>query len=265
MKAFIIEDEKIARESLCRTLAQLFPDISVAGTASSIDEAVTWLGSQDNHADIVFMDVELSDGKCFEIFRRTSVTAPVIMTTAYDSYAVKAFEVNSVDYLLKPIDPAALQRAVKRCKERFTDGSRPQLDIDRIVAALSGQSAAQTWKETFLVQYGDHLIPVQTSDIACIFSEDKSNHLVTLSGDVYMIDETLDTVMSSLNPERFFKVSRSAIVAKKAVGSLTKLFGSRLRIDLKLDAARQGQKTVHSLSPEVSRSHTDEFLAWLER
>lgn len=258
MKVFIIEDEPMAQETLARTLTELFPDTVVAGTAKSVASAVAWLQEPQNKPDVIFMDVELSDGKCFEIFRQTDVTAPVIMTTAYDNYAVKAFEVNSVDYLLKPIDPVALQRAVERCKSRIQE--KP-LDIDKLVATLQGAAfsgpARPAFKEHLLVQFGDHLVPLSCTDIACIYSEDKLNHLVTFKGEKYMMDESLDSIAAKLDPRNFFKISRGCIVARSAVGSLTKLFGGRLRIEL---AGVSGKALPQ---PEVARSRTDEFLAWI--
>ena len=252
MKAFIIEDEVMAQAALAASLLELFPDITIAGTAKSVKDAVAWLSNPANEPDIIFMDVELSDGKCFEIFRKTEVKAPVIMTTAYDTYAVKAFEVNSLDYLLKPIEPAALQRAVERCKSRAMGAQ--SADLERLMAAL--QTPKPEFKETILVQFGDHLIPLQCADISFIYSEDKANHIVTTSGAQYMIDETLDSIIAKLDPAQFFKISRSCIVARKSIGSITKLLGSRLRIEL---------SPKNSYSPEVSRAGTDAFLAWLAK
>ena len=123
MKAFIIEDETMARDRLARTLTENFPDIEIVGTAASVQESVEWL--RTGQPDIIFMDVELSDGKCFEIFKKTEVHGHVVMTTAYDNYAVKAFETGSIDYLLKPIELAALQRAIGRCRQ----SSAASLDV----------------------------------------------------------------------------------------------------------------------------------------
>ena len=255
MKAFIIEDEIMAQKALARALAELFPDITVAGTAKSVADAAAWLRNPENQPDVIFMDVELSDGKCFELFRLVNITAPVIMTTAYDNYAVKAFEVNSVDYLLKPIEPAALRRAVERCRDRQI--SQPKLELEKLMATLQTPVAKPAFKESLLVKFGDHLIPLRCTDIACIYSEDKSNHIVTRKGEQYLIDETLDSLAAKLNPHDFFKISRSCVVARSAIGTITKLLGSRLRINLTLDGGRA------SIAPEVARSHTDSFLAWM--
>lgn len=230
MRVFIIEDEVMAQIALEAALVELFPDTVVAGTAKSVKEAVAWLNNPDHKVDMIFMDVELSDGKCFEIFRQARISAPVIMTTAYDSYAVKAFEVNSRDYLLKPIEPSALKRAVERCR---------------------------TYKQHLMVKYGNSIQTVNTGDIACIYSEDKSNHLVTRKGAAFMLDDTLDSIAAKLDPSQFIKISRSAIVSRNAVGSLTKLPGGRLRINVPLESGR--------FTLEVSRSHTDSFLSWLDK
>ena len=176
MKALIVEDEKMARDNLARTLTSSFPDIEVVGTASSVAGTLAWLRDPAHSADVIFMDVELSDGDCFEIFRQERITAKVIMTTAYDSYAVKAFEAGSVDYLLKPIDPAALHRAVDRCRERSGG-----VDVEALMQAL-GRREQPEYKERFVVSVGERIIPVKTSDIAYFYSKDKYNYLADTSG-----------------------------------------------------------------------------------
>ena len=258
-KVLIIEDEVMARNMLARTLGENFPDMEIVGTEGSVSGAVKWLNNPDNHADIIFMDVELSDGKCFEIFRQVNVKANVIMTTAYDNYAVKAFEVNSVDYLLKPISVQDLRRAVDRC----TSGENV-LDVEKIVSALTSKDTKQ-YKERYLVQLGDKIFPVRVQDIAFFFSEFKDNHVVTKDGTVYVIDSTLDSIMSELDPEVFFRINRGCVVAKEYVGSVTKLFGGKLQVMIEgaggPDAKwRKGYDTDLS----VSRARVEDFLKWLE-
>ena len=136
MKVFIIEDELMAQATLARTLKTNFPDLEIVGTAQSVRESVAWL--KENKPDIIFMDVELSDGKCFEIFRKVEITSKVIMTTAYDSYAVKAFEVNSIDYLLKPVELNSLQRAIARCRQDEVSN-----DVNKILGALTSRPEHQ--------------------------------------------------------------------------------------------------------------------------
>ncbi|MBO4760410.1 MAG: response regulator transcription factor [Bacteroidales bacterium] len=256
MKVFIIEDELMAQATLARTLKTNFPDLEIVGTAQSVRESVAWL--KENKPDIIFMDVELSDGKCFEIFRKVEITSKVIMTTAYDSYAVKAFEVNSIDYLLKPVELNSLQRAIARCRQDEVSN-----DVNKILGALTSRPEHQ-WKERFLVQLNDRIVPVKTADVAYFFSEDKDNHVVTRDGTFYVIDGTLDSIMAELDPEEFFKISRSCIVAKDVVESVTKLIGGRLRISVS-GSVRSNAMRRPEPDLTVSRARTDDFLEWLEK
>ena len=251
MKAFIIEDELMAQKSLTRALVQHFPDIEVIGTATSVMGAVAWLKEPSNRPDIIFMDVELADGICFEIFRQVDVQAKVIMTTAYDHYALKAFEAGSVDYLLKPIEAEQLKRAVARC--RMSGG---KIDVDALVRALEGTAPQKSYKERYIVRFNDRIIPLMTSTIAYIFSEDKSNYLVTFDGQKYIIDSSLDVIAEELNPEYFFRISRGSIVSMKAIDTITKQLGGRLRLEI---------HPAPSFDMTVSRSRVDDFLKWLER
>ena len=254
MKAFLIEDETMAREQLARTLTEHFPDIEIIGTAASVREAVAWL--RTGRPDIIFMDVELSDGQCFEIFKKTEVHGHVIMTTAYDNYAIKAFEAGSIDYLLKPIELSALTRAVDRCRQ----SNATSLDVDKLIRALSSKPEPEPWKERWLVHFNDRIVPVKTTEIACFYSESKDNHVVTHDGSTYVVDISLDTIVTELDPALFFRISRSCIIAKESVESVTKLFGGRLLIHLPDHAKRRGD------GPDltVSRARVDDFLAWLE-
>lgn len=252
MNILIVEDEVMAQKSLARVLTQNFPDFNIVGCTDSVKATVAWLNDPTNKADIIFMDVELSDGVCFEIFRQTDVKAKVIMTTAYDSYALKAFEAGSVDYLLKPIDPVALQRAVARCRMR--EGN---IDIEALLKATGGASATRKeYKERFLIRVNDRIIPLQTSRIAYIYSEEKSNWLITDDGQKYIIDMALNIVNEELDSDKFFMISRSCIISLKAITSIIKQAGGRLRII---------PSPSSSFEMTVSRSRVDDFLTWLER
>ena len=251
MKAFIIEDELMAQKSLTRALAQHFPDIEVIGTATSVKGAVAWLKEPSNRPDLIFMDVELADGICFEIFRQVDIQAKVIMTTAYDHYALKAFEAGSVDYLLKPIEAEQLKRAVARC--RMSGG---KIDVEALARVLEGTANKKTHKERYIVRFNDRIIPLLTSSIAYIFSEDKNNYLVTFEGQKFIIDSSLDVIIEELDPEYFFRISRGSIVSMKAIDTITKQLGGRLRLEV---------HPAPSFEMTVSRSRVDDFLAWLER
>jgi len=263
MKAYLIEDEIIAREHLAKVLKDEFPDMEIVGESDSVAGSVEWLRNPDNHADVIFMDVELSDGKCFEIFRQVDIDAHIVMTTAYDNYAVKSFEVNSIDYLLKPIRREDLRRAVERCRRQ--DERQGSVDVSQLMAALGGVPKGENkWRERILVSINDRIVPVRTADIAFFFSEDKVNYVVTMEGSPWIVDASLDAMVSVLDPSLFFKISRSCIVAKDAISSVTKLLGGRLRVSTKIPADRQ--KALGQDVPDliVSRSRSDDFLAWLQ-
>jgi len=245
----IVEDEAMARKNLTRLLNENFSDLEIVGYCSSVRETVSWLS--ENKADVIFMDVELADGNCFDIFRMVNVDAHVVMTTAYDSYALKAFEVNSIDYLLKPVELPALQRAVERCRN-----ASQKTDVAKVLAALNPQNPVKQYKERFLVRLNDRIVPVNTSDVVCFYSENKYSYLMTEDGVNYILNPSLDDIEADLDPDRFFRTSRSFIISKKSVKSVTKLIGGRLRIS---------SEPAVSQEIEVSRSRVDDFLAWLEK
>ena len=253
MKVLIVDDEIMAQKSLVRLLAQNFPDITVVNILSSVKGVVSWLKENPDAVDIIFMDVELADGVCFEIFRQTDVKAKVIMTTAYDHYAVKAFETGSVDYLLKPIDSSALKRAMARC--RMSGG---MVDVEQLLKAVGNNNLEpkKEYKERYIVRFNDRIVPLQTSDIAYVYSEEKNNYLVTSDGHKYVIDSSLDVIYEDLNPKDFFRISRGCIMSLKAIRSIVKQAGGRLRIVSEPESP---------FEMTVSRSRVDDFLAWLEK
>ena len=250
MRVLIVEDEIMAQNSLIRVLSQNFPDLDVVGTTTSVKGAVSWLRDPENSADIIFMDVELSDGVCFEIFRQVEVKSKVIMTTAYDSYALKAFEAGSIDYLLKPIEITDLKRAVARC--RMSGGN---FDYEALAKALGMGAAKKDYKEKYIVRFNDRIVPLQTSNIAFVYSEEKNNYLTTFDGERYIIDSSLDVISDELNPSLFFRISRGCIVNTKAIQSIIKQAGGRLLIK---------SNPPVSFEMTVSRSRVDDFLEWLE-
>ncbi len=252
MKVLIAEDEIMAQKSLVRILSQNFPDMEVIGTTTSVKGTVAWLQEHQDEVDIIFMDVELSDGICFEIFHQIEVKAKVIMTTAYDNYALKAFETGSVDYLLKPVEPADLKRAVARC--RMSGG---HINVDAILSAIGNRlPEKKEYKERYLIKFNDRIVPLSTGDIAYVYSEEKNNYLVTFEDKKYIIDSSLDDISEELNPELFFRISRSCIVSMKTIRSIIKQAGGRLKIVASPDP---------SFEMTVSRSRVDDFLVWLEK
>lgn len=247
LNVLIVEDEPMAMAHLSRMLNTHFQGIRIAGSTGSIKDTVAWLNEHPGTADVIFMDVELADGNCFEIFRQVDIGAKVIMTTAYDSYAVKAFEVNSIDYLLKPVDRDALERAIHRCQS-----SGGNYDIEKISKLLRHENGA---RQRFIVRFNDKILPVKAQDIAYFFSEEKNTILVTFSGNRYIIDSSLDILSEELDPEQFFRISRSCILNMQSIESLVKHFGGRLKV------------LAHpkpDFEMTVSRSRVDDFMKWLE-
>jgi len=248
MKALIVEDEPRARQHMQNLLSAHFPEMEIVGAVGSVKDSVAWLESHDT-PDVIFMDVELSDGSCFDIFAQADPGCPVIMTTAYDQYAVQAFEVNAVDYLLKPVEVKDLQRAVAR----LAAGE---------IAPVSGLNLSKfmdsSRKEKFLIKLNDRIVPVRTADIAYFYSEDKNTYLVTIQGSTYVLDDSLDALADTLDPDNFFRISRSCIIAERTIDSISKLMGGRLRISV-----RSGILAATDFT--VSRARVDGFMKWLER
>ena len=248
MKALIIEDEKMAQANLARLLKNSFPEMEIVAMIDSVRGAVEFL-SERPKLDVIFMDVELSDGICFEIFRSVQISAPVIMTTAYDSYAVKAFEAGSIDYLLKPVDSDELLRAVGRARERLNASA----SIDKLLSVLGQDS--KKYKEKSVVRCGDRIIPIQSSDIALFFSEDKANYLLTKNGERYLIESTIDSLEGELDPSKFYRISRGCIVAFSAIKSVSRTSSGRLVVI---------SQPASPVELTVSRGRVEGFIAWLE-
>ena len=239
----------MAQKNLANMLEHNFNNIEIIGMTSSVKETLEWLSNPNHNPDVIFLDVELSDGEGFDILRQADIKAKVIMTTAYDNYAIKAFEAGTLDYLLKPIEIDALKRAVKRV-EKSTDPT----DIKEILSKIV--NPGKTYREKIIVRLNNMIIPLQVRNIAYIYSEDKNNYIVTFDNSHYIIDSTLDEIAEDLDPDRFFKISRSCIVAIDAINSIVRQIGSRLKIISNPES---------KFDMTVSRSRVDDFLAWLEK
>lgn len=252
----IIEDETLAQANLRRTIEREFDDLNIVGVFDSVHSTVEWLRQEQNQADIIFMDVELSDGMCFDIFSQVEVRSKVVITTAFDNYAVKAFRVNSIDYLLKPIDPEQLKSAVMRCREaldKYHPEQMPAFDITTLRDIINAESP--TYKKRFIVKYGDRLSIIATDQIAYFYVEDKSTYLVTTENRSYILDSSLDTISEQVDPSIFFRISRHCTVSIEAITGISRHPSNRLKVTL-------------SPKPDfevfVSRSRTADFMEWLE-
>ena len=255
MRVLIIEDEIPSRLNLQRALANIATDLHIVGSIGSVKEAVEWFGAHPEGADLVFMDVQLSDGLCFDIFKSVKVAGHVVITTAYDHYALDAFKIHSVDYLLKPIVEEELVRAWGRCIERLESRTSP--DIERLMEMVSsaGATIGKEYKKRFTVKAGEKIVIIPVDEIAYCYSEDKSTYAVNKNGNRRLLDYSLDMMQDMLNPHHFFRISRSYIVSINAIENISKHLGTRLKLQLN---PHTDDEVV------VSRSRTSDFMKWLD-
>jgi len=248
MRAIIVEDEILAARNLQAILNEL-GNVQVITILDSITETVEWF-SCNPQPDLMFLDIHLADGSAFEIFDRTEIRCPVIFTTAYDEYALKAFKVNSIDYLLKPIDMVAVQRALKKL-QGLTVTDKMQDTVNQLMASFR---ATSTWKTHFLVPAkGDKLIPVQASDIAFFVIDTGMVKAVTFDEKTFRFEHTLDELAEMLDPNIFFRANRQFIISRKAIKDIDLWFNNRLSVNLKIPVP---EKIL------VSKARISEFKNW---
>jgi two-component system LytT family response regulator len=228
MTILLIEDEQPAARRLKKLIKELREDIEVLGPLESIEESVAFLEANPE-PDLILMDIELADGQSFEIFKHKEILAPVIFTTAYDEYALQAFKVNSVDYLLKPIDKEQLELAIAKFEKLKPEAS--PLRIEELLAQLAPGSSP--YRSRFLVRMGQRMIPVDVKDAAYFHSEDKLTFLHTYEGRRLPLDLTLDDLERSLEPGRYFRANRQYIIAVDTVQNVHMHFNGKLKLDLK--------------------------------
>jgi DNA-binding LytR/AlgR family response regulator len=252
MKVVIIEDEPHAAERLVSLIKSLQPDWQITGMFDSIKKSVAWLGV--NSCDLIFMDIQLADGLSFEIFEKTTVESPVIFTTAYNDYALKAFKVNSIDYLLKPIDKEELKAAVKK----YETLTQRTVASDTMMQSISNvmQMLTKKYKERFVVKVGEHLRTIEVGDILFLYSMEKATFAQTADGRRHVLDFTLDQLEELLPPERFFRINRKYIVAVNAIQDMINHTNSRLKLIL---------KNCEDQDVIVARERVQEFRDWLDR
>lgn len=250
MKAVIIEDEKIAADLLRNLINQLDENIEVVTTLQTVEDSIEWL-ENNQHPDIMFVDIHLADGSSFSIFEKTEVRCPIVFTTAYNEYALKAFEVNSIDYLLKPINKDDLQRALNKYKN--LKGDNKDLDYKKFVSRFLSEGNVNNYKEYFLVPERDKLIPLAAKDIAYIYIDLKLIKAVTFSGKVYYLNQNLDEMMNQLNPKNFFRANRQYIVAHESIKDVSMWFGNKISLNLTLPTE---EKII------VSKARVAEFKNW---
>ena len=251
MKVIIIEDERPSARRLARMLAEL--KIEAQALLHSVEEAVDWF-QKNEHPDLILLDIQLSDGLSFEIFEQVAVNSAIIFTTAYDEYALKAFKLNSIDYLLKPIDDDELKGAIDKFKVNQPKPHNLQIDIEQIKKLLVNP-LDKNYKERFTVKIGQHLKMLPIENIECFYSENKGTYIFTTDKREYLIDSTLEQLESMLDPVKFFRVNRKFYIYIKAIKDIISYTNSRLKI------------VLHSFSESeiiVSREKVRDFKSWIE-
>ncbi|MFI0491469.1 LytR/AlgR family response regulator transcription factor [Flavobacterium sp.] len=250
MTTLIIEDEKPAARLLQRKLTKL--NIEVGVMLHSVEESIEWF-SRNEHPDLIFLDIQLSDGLSFEIFEKIDIKSAVIFTTAYDEYALKAFKLNSVDYLLKPIDEDDLEAAILKFKERLPKQEMLNLDFEQIKKMLSNPFEKK-YKKRFTVKIGQYLKVISTYEIECFFSENKGTYIHTFDNRNYLIESTLEVLEQELDPAEFYRISRKFIVPLKAIKEIVVYSNSRLKLIL---------PTYKDEEVVVSREKVSDFKIWI--
>ncbi|MBC7868543.1 MAG: response regulator transcription factor [Gloeobacteraceae cyanobacterium ES-bin-316] len=252
MKILIIEDEELAVKKLQKTLSSVDDTAQVVGVTDSIQASVEWL--QENDApDLILMDIELSDGQSFEIFNLADVKSPVIFTTSYDEYALKAFKVNSVDYLLKPIQKEELQAALAKFK-KIKESSSIDVSLESLVKELQQKLQPKDFRKRFLVKLAQKLVSIEVDDIAYFYSDGRLNFFKTKDNKKFVVDYTMDELETMLDPARYFRISRSFFVSITSVQKIDDYFGNRLILGL--------QPTLEK-EATVSREKVSDFKKWM--
>jgi DNA-binding LytR/AlgR family response regulator len=226
MNILLIEDERPAAQRLKQLILELLPGVSINGHLDSITSSVDWLQLHPA-PDLIFCDIQLADGLSFEIFERVKISSPIIFTTAFDQYAIKAFKLNSVDYLLKPIDPKELAGAITKFNSQKI---KTTIDLSQIKELLQPQK--KDYKTRFMVKIGEKIQSVQTSEIAFFMSEERVTFLQTFEGKRYILDSTLDQLEVMIDPKKFFRLNRKYISSFEAIAEIHTYSNSRLKIKL---------------------------------
>lgn len=252
MTTIIIEDEKLAAERLQLLLQQCDPGITVLAVMDSVEESIAWLKIKPL-PDFILLDIHLADGSAFEIFGQVNIIAPVIFTTAYDQYALDAFKVLSIDYLLKPVTAEALTSSILKLKT-LRQASTPAVNYNQLLQLL--QQAQQKFKTRFVGKVGQKLFFIDTAEVAYFLADNKIVYLYATDGNRYIIEYTLEALEKMLDPKQFFRVNRSVIVKAMAINQVKPYINSRLKIIFK--AGAQTEEAI------VSREKVNDFRTWAD-
>lgn len=247
MRVLIVEDETAAYENLVDIIAEIKPSVDIVGNTESIHQTITWLQS-NSLPDLILMDIHLSDGSAFTIFRNIDVETPIIFTTAYDEYAIEAFRVNSIDYLLKPIKPNELERAFTKFEKLN------RTEVMHYLGQLSRLTRSNHYKDKLLLPYKDKLLPVRTDEISCFYTTHKNTCVFLKNGKNYAYSKTLEQIIATLDPADFIRANKQFIIARDSVKNITIWFDSRLLITLDVEVPER----IY-----ISKNKAAEFKAWV--
>jgi len=255
MKALILEDESLIAKALQNKIGMIADDVEVLEILPSLKTARKWF-MQNAEPDLIFMDIQLSDGVSFELFDIYKLSCPVVFITAYDEYAVRAFKVNGVDYLLKPVDIDELKKAIDKCRQLIESKKFAPSDIHQLVKNLKEGGNGSLYKEKFIISVRNNWVPVNASDVA-FFMRENLNYLFTFSGEKYILDfTTLEEVEELLDPRKFFRANRQSIINIDAIQSVKPYENAKLKVTL---------KPPMKFEVDVSREKAPAFKRWLDR
>ncbi len=249
MRALIVEDESAAAQNLKSILKSLSPPIEVVAVLESVVESVEFLRSSTDSLDLIFMDIHLADGEAFKIFSHVEVSTPIIFTTAYDQYALQAFKVNSIDYILKPIKPSEVERALSKLRQlTHFDSQQYNQQLQSVAESRNDLTSS------FLIHIKDKIIPLKVEDVAYFFTSNERVVALTTQGEEYPIDRSLDAIYASIDSSEFFRANRQFIISRAAVRDVSVWFGSRLALNLNCETP---EKII------IPKARISEFKSWL--
>jgi two-component system, LytTR family, response regulator LytT len=256
MKAIIIEDEKLVARELSIKIAKIDPELKILEVLPSVKTALNWF-AENAEPDVVFADIQLADGVSFEIFEKFKLNCPIIFITSYNEFAIRAFKVNGIDYLLKPVEPIELQKAIEKAKSINQKQTKAPVDLNKLMEMLqSGGSSKPIYKEQFLCNHRNAWVPVKAKDIAYFYYE-AVVHIVTKSNEKFSLDDTLDEIEAMLDPDNFYRINRQYIVNKDMIQRVWGLENLKLMVKLK--------EPHQAVEIDISRQKAPVFKKWLEK
>jgi len=254
MRILLVEDEELAAQRLAQLVKEIEPEAEIYGPLDTVTTTVAHLKTNPRY-DLIFLDIQLADGKSFTIFEEFNIVTPVIFTTAYDEYALQAFELNSIDYLLKPVNREKLKSSLEKLRKlrEYYGTENPNSQLYEMIRNLK-MPEKSAYKDRFLISKGDAMVPVKVTEIACFYAEDKEVFLLTHSNNRFIIPNTIEELADKLDPKLFFRVNRQFIVSGDAIRKVHNYFNFKLKLELAVDP---------KLEIVVSRSKTTAFKAWM--